>query len=112
MIKRYKNFSIFKRKEIKSEKSPQYDVLLSEKKEDGSFDSSNAGGVWLKESSVGNKYFSAKLSDTRTFNEKVYSGYSIVRDVDLDNMIETYNKIVHPESKDYPDDINPEDIPF
>jgi len=112
MIKKYKSFSVFKRKEVKSEKAPGYDALASYQNPDGTFEKSvNIGGVWLKDGKDGSKYFSGKLSDTRTFEDKTFDGFCIVSEKELDNLI---LKVQNP---NYPvpgidGEIRPEEIPF
>lgn len=53
-----KNFSIFKAKEKKNEKSPDYNISLKVGEK-----YMNVGGCWLKDGKDGGKYFSCKLSD-------------------------------------------------
>lgn len=67
----YKNFSIFKTKEKKNDKSPDYNISI--KIGDKYV---NAGGCWLKDGKDGQKYFSCKLSD----GFKDFKGLSIVLD--------------------------------
>lgn len=106
-MKRYKNFSVFKRKEVKSDKAPGYDALTSYQNPDGTFEKSiNIGGVWLKESKDGSKYFSGKLSDSREWEGKTISGYCIVSEVELDKVIKLAEamqaKLNSPLGDDYP----------
>jgi len=67
-----KNFSIFKAKEKKSDKAPDYNISL--KVGDHYV---NVGACWLKEGKAG-KYFSCKLSDGYTSKDgKKTNGFVI-----------------------------------
>lgn len=116
MIRKYKNFSVFKRKPkdgvVESEKAPGYDALTSYQNPDGTYEKSvTIGGVWLRDTKDGSKYYSAKLSDNRTVGDKTFDGWCIVNERELDNLILKVQK------PDYPvegiDDVNdPSEIPF
>lgn len=67
-----KNFSIFKAKEKKSDKSPDYNISVKVGEH-----YVNVGACWLKDGKAG-KYFSCKLSDGYTSKDgKKTSGFSI-----------------------------------
>ena len=88
MIKKYKSCTIFKRKEVTSDKAPGYDALTSLQNPDGTYEKSiNIGGVWLREGKDGNKFFSCKLSDTRTYEGNTFPGFVIVNEVELNKII-------------------------
>lgn len=129
MIKKYKSFTIFKRKEVTSEKAPGYDALASIQNPDGTYEKSvNIGGVWLREGRDGSKFFSGKLSDTRTYEGSTFAGFCIVSEVELNKLIELAQAMVQktnsPLKDGYPTEVekgvpyvsdiepNPEDIPF
>ena len=91
------NFAIFKAKEKKNEKSPDYNISI--KVGDKYV---NAGGCWLKESK-GQKYFSCALAKPY----KVQSGWEIV-EIKGEPVAPVDNTPVA-----YPSEqINPNDIPF
>lgn len=69
-----KDFLIFKNKQKKHEKSPDYEITV---KIDNKF--IKIGGVWLRTGKNGDKFFSCKLSE----GYKDISGFSLVRDVAL-----------------------------
>ena len=67
-----KNFSIFKAKEKKSDKAPDYNISLKVGEH-----YINVGACWLKEGK-GGKYFSCKLSDGYTSKDgKKTAGFVI-----------------------------------
>lgn len=68
-----KQFSIFKAKEKKKDKSPDYNISM--KVGDKYL---NIGGCWLRDGKDGQKYFSCSLSD----GYKDIKGFSIMRDTD------------------------------
>lgn len=129
MIKKYKSFTIFKRKEVTSEKAPGYDALTSYQNPDGTYEKSiNIGGVWLREGKDGSKFFSGKLSDTRIHEGNTYPGFCLVNEVELNKIIQLaeamQQKLSSPLGDAYPTEVekgvpvvsnielNPEDIPF
>lgn len=75
-----KNVSIFRVKEKKSDKAPDYEMIASVQKGDGSYDRHYIGKCWSRTSQSGVKYLSCSLNDTRVYNEKTYIGYSIHAD--------------------------------
>ena len=75
-----KNVSIFRVKEKKSDKAPDYEMIASVQKGDGSYDRHYVGKCWAKTSQKGVKYLSCSLNDTRVYNDKTYIGYSIHAD--------------------------------
>lgn len=75
-----KQFSIFKVQEKKSTNAPDYEIVASVQKGDGSYDRHYVGKCWAKTSQKGIKYLSCSLNDTRVYNDKTYIGYSIHAD--------------------------------
>lgn len=72
-----KNFSIFKAKEKKSEKAPDYNISLKVGEH-----YVNVGACWLKEGKSG-KYFSCKLSDGYTSKDgKKTQGFVITQETE------------------------------
>jgi len=129
MIKKYKTFTIFKRKEVTSEKAPGYDALASAQNPDGTYEKSvNIGGVWLREGKDGAKFFSGKLSDTRDYQGTTFPGFCIVNEEELKKVLELAQAMLQkansPLKDGYPTEVekgvpyvsnielNPEDIPF
>jgi hypothetical protein len=125
-MKKYKSFSVFKRKEVKSDKAPGYDVLASSQNPDGTYEKSiNIGGVWLKEGKDGNKFFSGKLSDKREYTnnegtEVTVPGFVIVNEQELDKVLKLaeamQQKLHSPLGDAYPTDVEefpePSDFEF
>lgn len=129
MIKKYKSFTIFKRKEVTSDKAPGYDALTSYQNPDGTYEKSiNMGGVWLRDAKDGSKFFSGKLSDTRTHEGNTYPGFVIVNEVELNKVLALAEameqKLRSPLGDNYPTeveegvpqvtnyDVDPSSIPF
>jgi len=95
MIKKYKSFTVFKRKEVTNEKAPGYDALTSYQNPDGTYEKSiNIGGVWLREGKDGSKFFSGKLSDTRIHEGNTYPGFCLVNEVELNKIIQLAEAMV------------------
>jgi len=112
MIKKYKSFTVFKRKEVTSDKAPGYDALTSYQNPDGTYEKSiNIGGVWLREGKDGSKFFSGKLSDTRTHEGNTYPGYCLVSEVELNKVIALaeamQQKLNSPLGDAYPTEVEP-----
>jgi uncharacterized protein (DUF736 family) len=74
-----KEFAIFKAKEKKNPKSPDYNVTV---KINDKF--LTIGGAWLRETKTGDKFFSCKLSD----GYKDFKGFSITRDEEVSTLTE------------------------
>jgi len=112
MIKKYKSFTIFKRKEVTSDKAPGYDALTSYQNPDGTYEKSiNMGGVWLRDAKDGSKFFSGKLSDTRTHEGNTYPGFVIVNEVELNKVLALAEameqKLRSPLGDNYPTEVEP-----
>ena len=116
MITKWKNITVSKLSDDakKSDKSPSHNLVIT----DASYQNKQtAGKLWTKESTYG-KFLSGKMSDTQTYNEKVYEGFCIVNEKELDDLISKLSaKQNSPLGNDYPvegDDgvLNPADIPF
>lgn len=110
-----KTFNIFKTKQKKNDKSPDYNISIK----DGDR-YLNIGGCWLKEGKDGQKYFSCKLSD----GYKDVMGFSIERDEefikkefnssltdDEKQILQDYRKREQPPSQEISNDSKTE-IPF
>lgn len=86
-----KEFAIFKAKEKKNPKSPDYNITV---KINDKF--LTIGGAWLRETKTGEKFFSCKMSN----GYKDFKGFSITRD----------EAVV--ENSSSREEINANDIPF
>jgi uncharacterized protein (DUF736 family) len=86
-----KEFAIFKAKEKKNPKSPDYNITI---KINDKF--LTIGGAWLRETKTGEKFFSCKMSN----GYKDFKGFSITRDE------------VVVENSTSKEEINANDIPF
>ena len=95
-----KNFNIFKVKEKKNDKSPDYNVSVKVGE-----NYVNIGGCWLKEGKSG-KYFSCKLSDGYKSDKGERFGFSI----EQDEVLAKANSVITGEATK--NDIDPESIPF
>lgn len=97
MIKKYKNFSIFKSKPNDNEKAPTHRMSM---KNEGSEIFLDIGACWTKETKAGDRFLSAKLSDIyvdHTDKIKSRRGYVIVDEQELEKM-ENEIKIARGES--------------
>lgn len=86
MIKKYKNFSIFKNKQNDNEKAPTHRMSMKNEESDIFLD---IGGCWTKTTKGGDKFLSAKLSDIfvdHTDKLKSRKGYVIVDEQELEKM--------------------------
>jgi len=90
-----KEFAIFKAKEKKNPKSPDYNITI---KINDKF--LTIGGAWLRETKTGEKFFSCKLSDSY----KDMKGFSLTRDE-----VKTTGVVETPASTE---EIDPLSIPF
>lgn len=107
-----KNFSIFKAKEKKSDRSPDYNISLKVGEH-----YVNVGACWLKEGTAG-KYFSCKLSDGYTSKDgKQTKGFVIEQEKAGSTLTEQEAHAVKTarekaEVKPTEEDVNPLDVPF
>lgn len=104
-----KNFSIFKAKEKKSEKAPDYNISL--KVGDHYV---NVGACWLKEGKAG-KYFSCKLSDGYTSKDgKQTKGFVIEQEKEGTTLTPEEVQAIKTarEKEELNNFINPDFIPF
>lgn len=112
-----KNFTVYKRKEVKAATHPTHDlVAMDEKYENKTI----VGSIWTRvaKDNEGNdyKFLSGTLSKSRTHEGKEYDGYVIITEKQYKEYQELKNKVTLPEVKvDIPNEtgeVKVEDIPF
>lgn len=89
MIKRYNTITLFKSKDAPSEANmnqPYYDLVAKENKD--SETKVYPAKFWFKQSEKGLNYFSGNMSETRNYEGKHYSGYTIVSTDELNALEE------------------------
>jgi len=123
----YKNISIFKKDNGGDNSKPTHDITASKKLPDGSYSKAvNVGSAWTRDGANG-KYLSGLLRNDREYQGKVFDGYTLIKDSDLNKLMKMAESLLQktnsPLKEGYPTevevgvpevslDINPEDIPF
>lgn len=83
-MKRYKNITIFKKDTGGDTKKPTHDISVSV---EGDYnDKAYAGSLWTKQGEKG-AFLSGQFSKTREYNGKIYEGYVLVNEKELDNLL-------------------------
>ena len=110
MITKYKNLTVSKLKDSNDNpKSPTHALVVTDKNYENK---KTVGKFWKKEGTYG-KFLSGTMSDKWEKDGKVFDGFVIVSEQELDMLIEKLSmKENSPLGNDYPTELNPDDIPF
>lgn len=109
----FKNFTIYKRKEVKTGTQPTHDLVAMDEKYENK---TTVGALWTRVAKDENgndyKFLSGTLSKERTHDGKTYDGYVIITDKEYREYQELKKTTTVNTEVDTGEVVNIDDIPF